>query len=272
MNDEQTEQTIEILGDDSNSRDWMKYVKDNDGNYYVPTIDESAKWGESLKESLRLTYQMLPNHKLDEFDSAWPDIWKLQKKHKTDEPIRIATAVLDSGVLLDHPIIADCIWKPLDITGEGANDIIGHGTIVALQLCITSFLPVNLISIKVVSSKGNNPANNIIKGLKLLQEIKEKEQLQSITANLSIGVYSKRLGLFECDGSCEICQAAIEAAENDIMIVAASGNKAGKTACPATAGVREKHPNIYAIGSSDFSDSGASSFVTPSKLRFKPVT
>jgi hypothetical protein len=269
MNDEQI---IELLGADSDSKDWMKYIKDSNGNYYTPAIDESTKWGASLKETLRLAYQMLPNHSLDEFDSAWPDIWKLQKKHKTNEPIRIATAVLDTGVLLDHPIIAECVWKRCDITGEGENDIIGHGTIVALQLCIQSFFPLNLISIKVISSTGNNPASNIIKGLKLLQKIKEKEQLQLITANLSIGVYSKKMGLFECDGSCEICQAAIEAAKNDIMIIAASGNKAGKTACPATAGIKEKHPNIYAIGSSDFSDSGESSFVTPSKLGFRPVT
>lgn len=47
-----------------------------------------------------------------------------------DSPVKMG--VIDSGVALDHPQLAGLVVDHQDFTGEGIDDEIGHGTIVAI--------------------------------------------------------------------------------------------------------------------------------------------
>jgi tetratricopeptide (TPR) repeat protein len=49
------------------------------------------------------------------------------------------TAIVDSGVAKDHPQFGGRVGEEVDFTGEGVNDAIGHGTVVAL-LAVSGFL------------------------------------------------------------------------------------------------------------------------------------
>jgi len=43
-------------------------------------------------------------------------------------------AVIDSGVAADHPQLAGLVSVAKDFTGEGAEDKVGHGTVMAITL------------------------------------------------------------------------------------------------------------------------------------------
>ena len=50
----------------------------------------------------------------------------------------IKVAVIDTGVLSNHPMIRQSLIDFKDFTGEGAEDLSGHGTMVALIMLANS--------------------------------------------------------------------------------------------------------------------------------------
>ena len=80
----------------------------------------------------------------------------------------IKVGIIDSGMILNHPQIAGYIKESKDFTGEGIEDVLGHGTAVALQLLYgvkQDNPPIALINAKVVNAKGNISEENVIKAI-----------------------------------------------------------------------------------------------------------
>lgn len=146
-------------------------------------------------------------------------------------------AVVDSGLMLDHPLIKRNLIKSVDFTGEGPQDSIGHGTLVAL-IILARMPKTPLFNVKVINSDGRASEDNIIKGIKW--SVAEGAEI----INLSVGVYREKYGLPECKGDCELCRAAEDATKDGVIICAAAGNEPGVTCCPAKVGVVKNIPVI----------------------------
>ena len=213
-----------------------------------------------------------PNVREEDFELEWPSIWnKWTEGQKVNEEIpEKFLAVLDTGYMAEHPLLKNTVEDTIDFTGEGIEDQNGHGSICALlALGTTSRIPSNfiprLLIVKVADKDGKGSSENLIRGLQWLTQFKDERGLKGrdLVASLSLGVYARNWGIFGCRGNCAVCSAAVEAARRGIVIAAAAGNKPGITACPARAGVMEKHEMISAIGTSDYKNSGIGTLMTP---------
>ena len=184
-------------------------------------------------------------------------------------------AILDTGMLHEHPGIKGRIADEVDFTGEGAEDLSGHGTLITLIYLTDVTEPmssVKLLNIKVADAYGRGSPENLIKGLDWVANYKRGHPDFNITANLSVGVYRRRLlGLKRCNGTCDVCAAALRAADTGIVVVAAAGNTPGKTACPATAGLARPESGILAITRTDTPNVGIGQVAANPKLHFTPV-
>ena len=164
-----------------------------------------------------------------------------EKETGTEPELRVA--VVDTGMVLDHPWIKPLILKSKDFTGEGIEDLNGHGTLVTLLLIagMRNWVPFRLLNAKVLRSNAKGSEENIIKGIRWSVE----EEADMI--NLSVGVYREKYGMPECKGDCELCRAAEDATRKGCIVMAAAGNAPGQTCCPAKVGlVREK--TVASIG------------------------
>src|SRR5688572_30681302 len=117
----------------------------------------------------------------------------------------IVTAILDSGVLLTHPLIARNVIHSVDFTGEGTNDLNGHGTMVAL-LAINQLPEADFINVKILDAEARGHERNFIKGFDWCIENRDKYRIMTII--LSAGVYHRKWGIFDCNGDCDLCKAA----------------------------------------------------------------
>lgn len=109
----------------------------------------------------------------------------------------VIAAVIDTGVVTHHPIIKKALLKSMDFTGEGVEDLSGHGTVVTL-IFLTISPDASILNAKAVDKNGKGMSPNLIRAIK--------------TA---------------------ICQTVMEAARQGVIISAAVGNEPGRTACPA---------------------------------------
>lgn len=136
----------------------------------------------------------------------------------------VTAAVVDSGVMLHHPDIAPRLRRSVDLSGEGPEDEIGHGTKVALIL-LAGAPGTDLVNVKVVGRKSKAGADRLLQALRLIRDDAEIDLV-----NLSAGVYRPA-----CDGDCDLCAGAREVTAAGKIVFAAAGNLPGITACPAKA-------------------------------------
>src|SRR2546429_450082 len=130
-------------------------------------------------------------------------------------------AILDTGLLSNHPWLKRRIVGAVDFTGEGVEDRNGHGTAVALVL-LAGTPYVNLLNVKVLYEDADGTEEDLVEGLRWAA----KNRATSI--NVSLGIHRP------CDGSCDVCSEANRIVkECGILISAAAGND-GLT-CPARA-------------------------------------
>ena len=125
----------------------------------------------------------------------------------------IKVGIIDSGMILNHPQIAGYIKESKDFTGEGIEDVLGHGTAVALQLLYgvkQDNPPIALINAKVVNAKGNISEENVIKAIDWVASSGAK------TVNLSLGFSGT---LQEHHRLCETISG-----HKDTLFTAAAGN------------------------------------------------
>lgn len=130
-------------------------------------------------------------------------------------------AILDTGMLANHPRLRKRIIGAVDFTGEGTEDLNGHGTAVALVLLGSSFVPTKLLNVKVLDKDKVGTKEDLIAGMRWA------EKFGVDVINLSLGI------LQDCDGTCDVCQEANSIARTGVLICAAAGNE-GLT-CPARA-------------------------------------
>ncbi len=193
----------------------------------------------------------------DRHTGAW-----LGMRHENDPPVPLeirgaspeppATppagliAILDTGVLRDHPDLAGRVVAEVDFTGEGPEDRCGHGT--AVSLIALRQGDFGIVNVKVADANGRGAPDRLIRAMDWLADYQRTHTDRRITANLSLGVYRRRLlGMLPCKGECDVCRAARRLVAAHVTVVAASGNTAGRTACPATLGVVDPGSGIIAV-------------------------
>lgn len=169
----------------------------------------------------------------------------------TDMPIKVA--IIDTGFMLNHPLIKRNLEESVDFTGEGPEDLNGHGTIGALILLL-NYPAARLFNVKVMDAMGRGNKENLIKGIEW--SVKKATMgkgplVEPFIINLSVGVYHKKWGLWECQGNCELCRAALRATLANVGVTAAAGNEPGKTYCPAKVGVVKKLSGVLSVGAYD---------------------
>lgn len=155
-------------------------------------------------------------------------------KRPQDSPPPI-TAIIDTGLMHDHPMIKGRIIGEVDLTGEGTEDLNGHGT--AVCLIYSMYLPdARLLNVKALNGDGFGRKKDLIEAFKWIIDWKKQNNIEEyISVNISAGIYSKKWFLFQCKGDCDLCAVANEAAANKMRIFAAAGNEHGKAACPSVA-------------------------------------
>jgi subtilisin family serine protease len=137
----------------------------------------------------------------------------------------VRTAVIDTGVVAEHPIIARALTEQHDLTGEGVADENGHGTIVSLLLLSTA-PGTQLVNLKAFTADGSGDAGQLLQAMELTLELGVR------LVNLSGGIFRPN-----CRADCDLCAAATRLTEAEIFLVAAAGNTPGQTDCPAKSGV-----------------------------------
>lgn len=139
----------------------------------------------------------------------------------------ISIAILDSGLLTHHPSFSKRIVESVDFTDTGQEDQNGHGTVVAL-LAMTTAPGASLYNVKVLNNEGYGSKKALIKGIQWAASRKVN------IINISAGIYPKKWGFLDCEGTCNVCRAAEVAAEQGVQVIAAAGNTPGITMCPGT--------------------------------------
>ena len=145
------------------------------------------------------------------------------------------TAIIDTGLMHEHPMIKGRIIDEVDLTGEGTEDLNGHGT--AVCLTYSMYLPdAKLLNVKALNRDGVGTKKDLIEAFRWIINWKKKNNIQEyISVNISAGIYSRKWYFSQCKGDCDLCAIANEAADNKMRIFAASGNQHGKAACPSIA-------------------------------------
>ena len=122
--------------------------------------------------------------------------------------------------------------ESVDFTGTDLEDHNGHGTQVALLL-LGAAPGTHLYSAKVLDNTGNGTPKALIEGIRWATSKKVT------IINISAGIYGKKWGLLDCQGDCDVCQAAEEAGKAGIYVACAAGNIPNMTCCPATLGLKK---------------------------------
>ena len=243
------EQMVEILGGKAgeSGRYLDGVYNEITGEYYGPLLSpEKKREIESLRELIN------------------------SKKQGDSNLPKIHCAIIDTGVLSNHPlIIPHLMEESVDFTGEGPEDQNGHGTVVSLIYLANATADATIYNVKALDSKGRGTMDNLIKAIDWCIERKIK------LINISAGINYKKFGLFDCNGTCKLCKAAERAVNNGSMVFAAAGNEANETYCPATAGVK-RGVGIWAMGAVDLDnkklpDSGTGNFYALGTVNFGPI-
>lgn len=189
--------------------------------------------------------------------------------------VTASIAIIDSGVQCDyHPQLIGWCLDQKDFTGEGRQDDIGHGTVVALTL---------LRAARDAAHDSGLPRSHV-EGLRILSAkvagrrgIREKDVIAAINWSVERGASSVNLSL-AFRGSAEehkgLCEAIAAHEHQRVTFVVAAGNLGrAVTVFPAGCSVR----NMEVIGALD--DSGdhpaeysgrASLYIQPSLLSLAP--
>lgn len=185
-------------------------------------IQASAKFGlpkiEVHQEAASVTdLKKLGSTKSDKINWAEsllgiPDVWV----QTMGEDVKVA--VLDTGVDLDHPDLKEAITDTKDFTGDGVEDLLGHGThcagIIAARRNNAGFVGVapksELIIAKVLNNSGSGAYSWIADGVDWA--VKKKAHIIS----MSLGGATSFPDLFE---------AIHKALSKGIFVICAAGNE-----------------------------------------------
>jgi hypothetical protein len=152
-------------------------------------------------------------------------------------PDVVLVGVIDSGVIDRHPQLEGFIAERRDFTGEGLDDVIGHGTAVTLLAVfgVGTGRPVaSVLSAKVVDRNGRIAERNLVDAIHWVASRGAR------VVNLSLGFKGTR------DDNRAICEAI--ATHPETLFVAAAGNFGPDVAVyPAGCG----EPNVLSVEAAD---------------------
>ena len=133
----------------------------------------------------------------------------------------ILVSIIDTGVLMSHPMLAGGVEDSLDYTGEGIEDKWGHGTIVALMYAATLELSGHspwILNAKVMDRSGNCQDEWIADAIRW--SVRKGARI----INLCIGYDDE-----DCHaGHQSLCEAIAEAYGANVLV-----NVAAEARCPA---------------------------------------
>jgi hypothetical protein len=138
--------------------------------------------------------------------------------------------VIDSGFDTQHPLLAEAVVNQIDLTGEGIDDGLGHGTVVSLLL-LAAAPKARLVAIKTFKANGDCAGDSTEeREAKLAEAIALARKCGATVLNISAGFcregknhWSFSPNLYFC--TCRICTAAGELSrEGYTHVVAAGGN------------------------------------------------
>lgn len=179
-------------------------------------------------------------------------------------------AIIDSGVLQGHPTISNALQENVDFTGEGPDDLNGHGTIVTL-LFLMEAPNAKILNVKAVGATGEGERQQLIDAVNWCAGWC-RQTGQALVVNMSCGCYTPT-----CRGDCPLCTATADLGRAAVAVVVAAGNRAGDTVCPAKLSVFKPGDGVMAVGEFDVDrqaiapysgDVGPGGFVAGGKYRF----
>jgi subtilisin family serine protease len=135
----------------------------------------------------------------------------------------VVGAVVDTGILGNHPDIRGQLVESIDFTAEGPEDRIGHGTLVTL-LALATAPQMQIVNVKVLSG-AEDAVENLVSAFDWISV-----HPTISVVNVSAGAYTPG-----CFADCQLCSAARRASSAGKIVTVAAGNIPGVTACPAKA-------------------------------------
>jgi serine protease AprX len=129
----------------------------------------------------------------------------------------IDVAVIDTGIHDEHPALT--VEKEVDYTGEGTDDLNGHGTHVAGIVASTDLTyrgvayDADLFNVKVLNKDGSGYASDVIKGIEWAVDNDAEVISMSLGAQID-----------PCDGTDALSQAVDSAVNKGVVAVVAAGN------------------------------------------------
>jgi len=156
----------------------------------------------------------------------------------------IDVAILDTGIHDEHPALT--IIKETDYTGEGTDDLHGHGTYVAGIVASkdSTYRGVaygaNLFNVKVLNKDGSGYGSDVIKGIEW-----------SVDNGAEVISMSFGAKIDKCDGTDAISQAVDKAVSKGVVVVVAAGNSGPDAGTITSPGCSKKAITIGAVDDND---------------------
>lgn len=156
----------------------------------------------------------------------------------------VDVAVLDTGIHDEHPSLT--IEKEVDYTGEGTDDLHGHGTHVAGIIASTDSTyrgvayGADLFNVKVLNKDGCGYASDVIKGIEW-----------SVDNGAEIISMSLGAEIDPCDGTDAMSLAVDSAVSKGVVVVVAAGNSGPGAGTITSPGCSKKGITVGAVDDND---------------------
>jgi len=166
-------------------------------------------------------------------------VWKLNVTGKG-----IDIAILDTGIHDEHPALT--VQKEVDYTGEGTDDLNGHGTHAAgIAASVDSTYRgvaygSNLFNVKVLDKEGSGYGSDVIKGM----EWAENNGAEIISMSLGAEIEP-------CDGTDAISLAVDKIVSKNVVAVVAAGNSGPDPGTITSPGCSKKGITVGAVDDND---------------------
>ncbi|QGA80067.1 S8 family serine peptidase [Candidatus Nanohalobium constans] len=158
----------------------------------------------------------------------------------------VDVAVLDTGIE-DNTILN--IEDQVDYTGEGTDDLNGHGTHVAGTIASPSeeyrgvAYGADLFDVKVLDQEGSGSASDVIAGLEWAAD-----------KNLDIATLSLGAAVEQCDGTSSLSEAVDNTVEQGVTVTVAAGNNGPDSETITAPGCAQKPITVGSSSNGEISD------------------
>ena len=170
-------------------------------------------------------------------EEVWSD-------NSTGEDVDVA--VLDTGV--EDDTILD-VEDQVDYTGEGTDDLNGHGTHVAGIVASPDdqyrgvAYEADIFDVKVLDQEGTGSASDVIEGLEW-----------AVENNADIATLSLGAAVEECDGTSSISEAVDNTVEEGVTVTVAAGNRGPDSETITAPGCAERPITVGSSADGEISD------------------